>query len=88
MLDTLIFQKTPRDNEENDKKVAENINYDGIGFPVQEKNFNNIEVKHNICINIFGYEDGLVFPIHVSDQTFLDSIDLLLSIDDDSQWRN
>ena len=36
----------------------------------------------------FGYEDGLVFPIYVLDQTFVDCINLLLLIDDDSQCRN
>ena len=42
---------------------------------MQEKDFNKIEVKHNICINGFGYEKGLVFPIYVSDQKFEDSVD-------------
>ena len=31
-----------------------------------------------------GYENGLVFPIHVSNQQFEDSVDLLLLIDDDN----
>ena len=63
--------------------MAEKLNYDGIEFPVKEKDFNKIEVKNNICINVFGYENGLVFPIYVSDQKFEDSMDLLLLIDDD-----
>ena len=50
---------------------------------MQEKDFSNIEVKNNICINVFGYENGLVFLIYVSDQKFKDSMDLLLLIDDD-----
>ena len=66
-----------------DKKLVSNLNYDGIEFPVQEKDFDKIEVKNNICINVFGYENGLVFPIYVSDQKFEDSMDLLLLIDDD-----
>ena len=48
---------------------------------MQEKDFSKIEVKNNICINVFGY--GLVLPIYISDQKFEDSIDLLLLIDDD-----
>ena len=32
---------------------------------------------------MFGHENGMVFPIYVSDQKFEDSIDLLLLIDDD-----
>ena len=50
---------------------------------MQEKDFSKIEVKNNICINVFGYENGLVFPIYVSDQKFEDSMDLLILIDDD-----
>ena len=33
--------------------------------------------KQNICINVFGYEGGLVFPKYISDQKFENSIDLL-----------
>ena len=50
---------------------------------MQEKDFSKIEVKNNICINVFGYENGLVFLIYVSDRKFEDSVDLLLLIDDD-----
>ena len=54
-----------------------------LSFPCIKKILNKIEVKNNICINVFGYENGLVFPIYVSDQKFEDSIDLLLLNDDD-----
>ena len=47
------------------------------------KDFSKIEVKNNISINVFSYENGLGFPIYVSDQKFKDSMDLLLLIDDD-----
>ena len=50
---------------------------------MQEKDFNKIEVKNNICVNVFGYENGLVFPIYVSDQKFEGSIDFVLLADDD-----
>ena len=50
---------------------------------MQEKGFNKIEVKDNICINVFVYENELVFPIYVSDQKFNNSMDLLLLNDDD-----
>ena len=68
----------PERIKKTDKKIAEKLDYDGIEFPVQEKDFNKIEVKNNICINVFGYENRLVFPIYVSDQKFEDSMDLLL----------
>ena len=52
---------------------------------MQEKDFRKIEVKNNISINVFGYENWLVFPIYISNQKFEDSIDLLLLLDDDDE---
>ena len=37
-----------------DEKIAEKLDYDEIEFPVKEKDFNKIEVKNKICINVFG----------------------------------
>ena len=65
-----------------DRRIACSLNYDEIKFLAEEKDFEKIEVKNNICINVFGYENQLVLPIYVSDQTFEDSMDLLLLIDD------
>ena len=62
----------PEGATEKDKEFISDLDYDGIEFPVQEKDFSKIEVKNNICINVFGYENELVFPIHVSDQKFED----------------
>ena len=70
------------------KNFFQKLNYDVIEFAVQEEAFNKIEVTNNICINIFSSEYGLVFPIYVSDQMFVDSIELVLLINNDSQWRN
>ena len=54
-----------------------------LTLPCKKKFFNKIEVKNNIYINVFGYENGMVFPIYISDQKFEDSMDLLLLTDDD-----
>ena len=67
----------PKEITEEDKEFISDFYYDGIEFPVQEKDFSKIEVKINICINVFGYEGELFFPIYVSDQIFEDSMDLL-----------
>ena len=56
----------------NDKKIAEKLDYDEIKFPIKEKDFNKLEAKNNICINVYGYENKLVFPIYVSNQKFED----------------
>ena len=66
-----------------DKEIAEKRDYDGTEFPVKEKDFHKIEVKINICINVFGFKNELVFPIHVSDQKFEDSLGFSLLIDND-----
>ena len=76
-----LFNKHPERIKKNNKKFAEELNYDGIEFPIQEKDFNKIEIRNNIYINVFGYENKLIFPIHISDQKFEDSMDLLLLID-------
>ena len=70
-------------NTEEDKELISDLDYDRIEFPVQEKDFSKIEVKNDICINVFGYENELVFPIYVSDQKFEDSMYLLLLTGDD-----
>ena len=72
--------------KKNDKKIAEELHYDGIASPVQEKHFNKVEIKSNICIKVFGYENKLVFPIYISDQKFEDSMNLLLLIDNEKSY--
>ena len=43
----------------------------------KKKDFSKTEVKSNICSNVFGYENKLVFPIYVSDQKVEDSMDFV-----------
>ena len=65
-----------------DKKFVNDLNYDGIEFPVSERNSSKIETKNNICINVFICENKLIFPIYISDQKFENSMDLLLIINE------
>ena len=66
-----------------DKRLANDLNYDGIEFPVREKGFSKTETKNNIYMNVFCYKDGLTIPVYVSDQKLKNSMDLLLVINDD-----
>ena len=66
-----------------DKKLVNNLNYDGVKFPEREKDFSKIEKKNNICIIVFCYENKLVIPIYVSDQKFENSVHFLLVTDGD-----
>ena len=63
-----------------DKKLANDLDHDRVAFPVREKDFSKIEKKNNICINVFCYENKLVFPIYISDQKFENFMDLVLVI--------
>ena len=66
-----------------DKKLVNNLNYDGVGSPVREKDFSKIEKKNDICINMFCYENKLIFLIYISNEKFENSMDLLLVTDVD-----
>ena len=69
-----------------DKNRANDLDYVRVEFAVREKDFRKIEKKNNICINVFCYENKLVFPIYVSDQKFQNSADLLLVTDGDISY--
>ena len=69
---------------QNDKKLVNDLNYDGIEFTVLKNDFSKIEKKNNLCINVYCYENKLTFPIYLSDQKFENSIDLLLVIDENN----
>ena len=62
LLSILLIQKK---NTQEDKELISYLDYDEIEIPVQEKDFSKIEEKNNTCINVFGYENELVFPIYV-----------------------
>ena len=49
---------------------------------MSKNDFSKIEMKNKICINVFCYENKLTFPIHISNQKFENSVDLLLIIDE------
>ena len=61
-----------------DKQMINELNYDGITFPVTQKQYNKIETQNNIRINVFGYEKGQPFPIHISKEEFENQMNLLL----------
>ena len=61
-----------------DKETARTLNYSSVNFPVSKKDYSKIEVLNKININVFCYENKIVYPVYLSDQCFGDSIDLLL----------
>ena len=70
--------KDPQRIKKCDKKYVEKLDYSGIEFPVSVKQYNKIEKQNNIRVNVFGYEEGKPFPIHVSEEKFDSCLNLLL----------
>ena len=68
-----------------DNKMIKELNYDGIDFPLSQKHYNKVEKQNSIRINVFGYEDGQPFPIHISKETFEDQMNLLLITKDEKK---
>ena len=75
----------PERIKKEDKKMVNELNYDGIEFPVSQKHYNKVEKHNNIRINVFGYEIGQPFPIHISKETFEDQMNLLLITEDEKK---
>ena len=67
------------------KQPIEGLNYEGIEFPVSQKHYNKVEKQNSIRINVFSYEHGQPFSIHISKETFKDQMNLLLIIEDEKK---
>ena len=50
--------------------IAEGLNYSGVEFPVSKKDYNKISVMNKININVFCYEDKVVYPVYLSNRSF------------------
>ena len=70
--------KDPQRIKKCDKKYVEKLDYSGIEFPVSVKQYKKIEKQNSINVNVFGYEEGQPFPIHVSKEKFDSCLNLLL----------
>ena len=77
--------KNPQRIDKNLKSKRDQINMDGIEFPVSLKSIDKVEKQNpNISINVFGYED-CVYPLRVSKVVDKTAINLLLISDDEKQ---
>ena len=72
-------EKNPQRIKKEDKKMINEMNYEGIEFPLSQKHYNQVEKQNSIRINVFSYEDGQPFPINISKETFEDQMNLLLT---------
>ena len=77
-----LIKKHPERINKEDKKLVNNLNYEGIEFPISKNDYCKIEKQNNICINMFCYGNGIIYPLYISSKKFSDCIDLLLIFDE------
>ena len=78
-------KKDPQRIKKEDKRLIGELNYEGIEFPVSQKQYNKIKAQNSIRINVFGYEKEQPSPIHISKETFEDQMNLLLTTEDEKR---
>ena len=61
--------------------MINDLNYEGIKSTVSKKDYCKIERQKNSCINVFCHENGLSYPVYLSNQKFEDCMYLLLISD-------
>ena len=71
-------ENNPQRIKKEDKIMIEKLDYSGIEFPISKKDYNKIEKKNGIRVNVFGYENKQPYPIHISKEDFEMELNLLL----------
>ena len=66
--------------------MADDLDYEGMKFSFSKKDYYRSERQNNIYINVFCFENGLTYPVYVSDQKFNNYVDLLL-ISDENKYH-
>ena len=65
-----------------DKKIAANLNYSDIVFPLDINDYEKIEDRFQMQVNVFGYENK-VFPLYISKKSDDQTLNLLLITEKD-----
>ena len=73
-----LVERNPQRITRKDRVLVNNLDYEGINFPVSKKDYCRIEMQNKNCINVFCYDNKLTYPVYLSDQKFNDNMDLLL----------
>ena len=60
-----------------DKTIAANLNYSDIEFPLNISDYELIENRFQMKINVFGYENK-VYPLYISKESHTQTLNLLL----------
>ena len=57
--------KNPERIKKKDQKIVSTLDYRGVNFPMKARDYEIVEERFNINVNVFGYENK-VFPLYVS----------------------
>ena len=60
-----------------DKEIAKTLDYRGVNFPLKARDYEIVEERFNINVNVFGYENK-VFPLYVSKKSNEQVLNVLL----------
>ena len=60
-----------------DKEIAKTLDYGGINFPMKARDYEIIDERFNINVNVFGYVNR-VFPLYVSKKSNEQELNILL----------
>ena len=65
-----------------DKKIAANLNYSDIVFPLDINDYEKIEDRFQMQVNVFVYENK-VYPLYISKKSYNQMLNLLLITEKD-----
>ena len=69
-----------------DKEIVNDLNYKGVDFPVSKEDYSKTEVLNKINVNVFSYENKMIYPVYLFDQCFNGCLDLLLISNDFTRY--
>ena len=70
--------KNPERIWKEDREFFKKLNYQGVDFPVSKKDYSKIEILNKTGVNVFCYENKVVYPVYISNQKFDYCLDLFL----------
>jgi len=60
------------------RPYEQELNFDGIDFPVSINKISKFEKQNEIAVNVFGFEQGDIFPLYITKERFSTHVNLLL----------
>ena len=82
MLDFNSTNSHPEKINKHDQKVAANLNYSGIVFPLDIDDYEKFEDRFQMQVNAFGYENK-VYPLCISKKSYNETLNLSLITEKD-----